>query len=556
MNDNEILNGNVVGRVSAEYITYRGKERVLADMYLSKSNEWISSNTPIKKVAMFYYRLSIGGVQRVISLLTPMFIELGYEVVFITESIAEDFDYDLPESVEVITIPTEASVLNTGNYHHRAAKLQEIINEKGIDVVCYHAASSPILLYDLLMFKLNSVKFIAIKHELFSQYMAYRNDILFTQEKVFRLLDRLVVLGQDECNFWNILGVKAEYINNPMGDYVLSDGNVDGEKYILWLGRLEKIQKQCMDIVLIMKEVVKNVPDAVLKIYGNEVTHGVVSELSRAIEKENLENNVIYCGYVNEHIADVYSHASVFLVTSSFESSPLTIFESKKSGVPLVTYDMPYLSLLKEKKGFIAVENDNIKAAADAIVKLLKDDDLRNKLSKEAKESVAGFSNNKIKDRWEELFKNISEKPNEKNEVYKAEDMRTILHTILYHYHKGIVFEGKKSVEKVAEMSDIASVIRYYVQRKHLPVAIYPFGKKGQYVKEILNKKLNIKEALIVDNNLSKIEGEIKSIDDLKEIDCTQFLFFICSNSTKYYEEIRKEIHEVVPNENIVDLFL
>lgn len=555
MNDNEIINRDVVDKVSAEYAIYRGKERVLAGEYLPRSMEWTSSNKQIKKVAMFYYRLSIGGVQRVISLLTPLFMELGYEVVFITESIAEDFDYDLPKGVEVLTIPTETSVLSTGNYHYRAARLQEIINEKGIDAVCYHAASSPILLYDLLMFKLNSIKFIVVKHEMFSQYMVYRNDILFTQEKVFLLLDRLVVLSQDEKNFWKILGVKAEYISNPMGDYILSERKACGERYILWLGRLEKIQKQYMDIVLIMKEVVKALPNAVLKIYGNEVSRGAIRELLEAIIKENLENNVIYCGYVKENISDVYDNASVFLVTSSFESFSLTIFESKKAGIPLVTYDMPYLSLLKDKKGFIAVENDNTKAAATAIVRLLKDEDLRKKLSQEAKESIAGFSNEEVKSRWKQLFKNISENTNGENEVYMAEDMRVILQTILYHYQKGVVFGGKKELGRVTENPDIENVIKYYVQSKHLPVAIYPFGKKGCYVKEILNKKLNIKEALIVDNNLSQVEAEIKSVDDLKEIDCKKFLFFICSNSVKYYEEIRKRIREVVPSENIVDLF-
>lgn len=554
MKEIQTLNESIVNKVSDEYSLYKGRERALADKYLSEAFLWSPEKRQIKKVAMFYYRLSIGGAQRVIALLTPMFIELGYEVTFITESVEEDFAYNLPEGVRIVTIPSETSVLGTGNYCVRARKLQEIINEEKIDAVCYHASSSRILLYDLLMFKLNGIKFIAIKHEMFSQYMAYRSDILYTQEKVFCLLDRLVVLSQDEMNFWNILGVKTEHIDNPMGEYMLSGKKGEGN-YILWLGRLEKIQKQCMDIVLIMKEVVKEAPDAVLKIYGNEVSAGIVRELSRAIEKEKLENNVMYCGYVNENIAEVYSNASVFLVTSSFESFSLTIFESKKSGIPLVTYDMPYLSLLKEKKGFIAVENDNTKAAADAIVKLLKDENLRKRLSQEAKESIAEFSNEKVKYKWKDLFNNLSENMNVKSEMYAAEDMATILRTILYHYHKGVSGGRNKTPERENTASDMAAVIKYYIDKKNMPIAIYPFGKIGQYVKEILNEELNIKEVLIVDNNLSKIDEEIKSIDDLKEMDCTQYLFFICSSSVKYHEEIRRAIQEVVPRDNLVDLF-
>lgn len=554
MNEINTFDENIVNKVSADYSLYKGRERALAEMYLSRNCSLWHEKKQIRRIAMFYYRLSIGGAQRVIALLTPMFIELGYKITFITESLEEDFDYDLPEEVKVITIPSEISVLGTGNYCERARKLQGIIDEEKIDVVCYHAASSPILLYDLLMFKLNGIKFVAIKHEMFSQYMAYREDRLYTQEKVFGLLDRLVVLSQDEMNFWNILGIRAEHIDNPMGEYMLS-GKKDEKKYILWLGRLEKIQKQCMDIVLIMKEVVKEVPDAVLKIYGNEVSPGIVDELSRAIKQEKLENNVLYCGYVNENIAEVYGNASVFLVTSSFESFSLTIFESKKSGVPLVTYDMPYLSLLKEKKGYITVENDNTKAAAEAIVKLLKDESLRKCLSQEAKESVAEFNNEKVKHKWKELFNSLSEDVHARSKMYNAEDMEIILRTILYHYHKGVIFSRNIISEQARVAPDIATVIKYYVDKKNLPVAIYPFGKIGQNIKKVLNEKLNINEALIVDNNLSKMSEEIKSIDDLKEIDCTQFLFFICSNSIKYHGEIRRAIREIVPCDNIIDLF-
>ena len=50
--------------------------------------------TCVKKIAMQYPRLSMGGVERVISLLTPMFIEMGYEVVFITEEPFNNKEYE------------------------------------------------------------------------------------------------------------------------------------------------------------------------------------------------------------------------------------------------------------------------------------------------------------------------------------------------------------------------------------------------------------------------------------------------------------------------------
>ena len=128
MKEIQTLNESIVNKVSDEYSLYKGRERALADKYLSEAFLWSPEKRQIKKVAMFYYRLSIGGAQRVIALLTPMFIELGYEVTFITESVEEDFAYNLPEGVRIVTIPSETSVLGTGNYCVRARKLQEIIN--------------------------------------------------------------------------------------------------------------------------------------------------------------------------------------------------------------------------------------------------------------------------------------------------------------------------------------------------------------------------------------------------------------------------------------------
>ena len=540
----------IVKEISDLYRQWKGREHELASQYIGKFSN-VACRPRVRNIAMIYKWLTIGGVQRVVAMLSGLLCEMGYHITIILDS-ADEMAYELPEGVEVVTVPGENGVQSTGNYWHRAVRLREIIRKKKIDAVIHHGASSPILLYDLLLCKRSNLYFMCLKHEMFSQYMAYRSDTLYAQQTVFQLVDRLVVLGQDECNFWKVQGSRAVYISNPMGEYAVSEKRTDTGHYILWLGRLARMQKQCLDVVPIMREVVKQIPDAVLKIYGNEVAPGILKELKEQIEKNQLEENIQYCGYAEGNLGEIYRNAAVFLVTSEYESFPLTIYESKLNGVPLVTYRMPYLEQLKDEKGYIAVENDNTKQAASAIVRILQDEELGKRLSQEAKESVVRFDNTAVKRDWKELLEDLTSGKEIEKKTYTAEEMKILLETMLYHYHKGLRLDSRK---EFTQRQGMAAVLEYYCRWKNLPPVIYPFGTVGKRVQQMLREQLHIEEAFVVDNGLSKTDSSIKSVEDLKTIDCSRYLFFICSKIPRQHDEIMKGLKGIVPENNIVDLY-
>ncbi len=532
------------------YPKWKGKEHDLALQYIEQINN-IPGGAKVKHIGMMYRWLTIGGLQRVVAMLSALFCEMHYQVTLILDT-KEEMAYELPDDIEIITIPGENEVQNTGSYLQRAKRLRGVIREKKIDTIIYHGVSSPILLYDLLLCKKSNVYFVGVKHEMFSQYMAYRSDTLYMQQNVFKLADRLVVLGRDECNFWEVQGVRAIYISNPTGEYAISSQKARSDGYILWLGRLVRMQKQCMDVIPIMREVVKVLPNAIMKIYGNEAAPGIVNELKGQIEKFHLEKNIEYCGYVTGNVGEIYQNAAVFLVTSEYESFSLTIYESKLNGTPLVTYQMPYLELLKDGLGYISVENDNTVQAANAIVKLLQDEELRKRLSKEAKESVLRFDNLQVKECWRQLFETLGQKKEVAEKNYSAEELRVLLETMMYHYHKGIKVMSQRDMPQT---QGLAAVLDYYYKWKMLPPVIYPFGTVGKRVRNILNEQLHIKEAFVVDNKLSKSNPDIKCVEDLKKMDCSKYLFFVCCKLTKYHDEILKSLQGIVPENNIVDLY-
>ena len=69
----------------------------------------------------------------------------------------------------------------------------------------------------------------------------------------------------------------------------------------------------------------------------------------------------------------------------------MTILESKLYGIPLVTYELPYLELLQDKKGVITVKQGDISGAAYAILKLVNDPALHHRLSVEARNPIVNF---------------------------------------------------------------------------------------------------------------------------------------------------------------------
>ena len=86
-------------------------------------------------------------------------------------------------------------------------------------------------------------------------------------------------------------------------------------------------------------------------------------------------------------------------------------------------------------------------------------------------------------------------------------------------------------------------------------VVIYPFGKQGMTVKQILNWQYGIKEAFICDNGCSKINPQSNSLAFLAQINTSKYCFLITSDHLGYWDEIRDNLRKYVAEENILDLF-
>lgn len=84
-------------------------------------------------------------------------------------------------------------------------------------------------------------------------------------------------------------------------------------------------------------------------------------------------------------------------------------------------------------------------------------------------------------------------------------------------------------------------------------IAIYPFGEKGVKTKEILNWRYGIKEAIIVDNQLSHVNSRILSLEQVKDYE--EYIWILTCENPIFHTEILKSIQLLVPEDQIIDVF-
>lgn len=101
----------------------------------------------------------------------------------------------------------------------------------------------------------------------------------------------------------------------------------------------------------------------------------------------------------------------------------------------------------------------------------------------------------------------------------------------------------------------IGDIIDNIAEDQRDNLVLYPFGQQGMLAKQILNWKYGIKESFILDEGLAKKNKKIKSLNYLKEIDTSKYLFLITSDNLDYWDQIRKNLRKYVQEKNIIDLY-
>jgi len=160
-----------------------------------------------------------------------------------------------------------------------------------------------------------------------------------------------------------------------------------------YCGRLKKY-KSIDHLLLAFQIVQKSFPDARLRLVGNGDDRERLEKMTRDL---GLQEKVEFTGFVDSETKVRYlQEMHVMVNTSSKEGWGLTVIEANACGTCVIASDVPGLrdSVVDGETGLL-YEYGNIEQLAEKIMLLLRDEHLRNRLSRNALEWSRKF-------RWED----------------------------------------------------------------------------------------------------------------------------------------------------------
>lgn len=106
-------------------------------------------------------------------------------------------------------------------------------------------------------------------------------------------------------------------------------------------------------------------------------------ELKGLAETLELSHSVEFVGKLEpEEIAKLYYDADIMLNPATVDNMPNSVLEALACGLPVITTNVGGIPfIVKDNESALMVEPNNAQMLADAILKLVNDSDLYNKLA-------------------------------------------------------------------------------------------------------------------------------------------------------------------------------
>lgn len=171
-------------------------------------------------------------------------------------------------------------------------------------------------------------------------------------------------------------------------------------------GRLFIKQKRQDILLRAFKLVADKDKNIKLKIYGDGPDLKYLKELSKEL---NIEKKVFFEGKVN-NIEEKISASKIFILTSDYEGIPNSIIEAFQVGLPVISTDCSpggASFLIKNDINGYIVPIQDYQELSKKILKLLNNDILLNKMSKNNLIKIQEFDENKIYIMWKKYIKRI-----------------------------------------------------------------------------------------------------------------------------------------------------
>jgi glycosyltransferase involved in cell wall biosynthesis len=227
----------------------------------------------------------------------------------------------------------------------------------------------------------------------------------------YPLLDAITTVTEADARSYRsklkLPGVRIESVPNSVPAPTLRPADASS-KWIVAAGRLTRVKRYDL-LVKAFSKVVAARPDWRLRIYGSGDATGNERNVLRAlIDERGLHNHVLLMGPANP-LEPEWVKGSIAAVTSSLESFGMTIVEAMRCGLPVVSTDCPHgpTEIIDDGVDGSLVPSGDVDAIAAALLRLVNDDALRQRMGQAAVRDAARFDPSRVAGRYESLFADL-----------------------------------------------------------------------------------------------------------------------------------------------------
>jgi glycosyltransferase involved in cell wall biosynthesis len=176
---------------------------------------------------------------------------------------------------------------------------------------------------------------------------------------------------------------------------------------LLWMRTFHPIYNPMM-AVRVLDRLRQEFPDATLVMAGEE--KGIGGEVRRAVERLGLSDRVRFSGFLDKRGKQSEGDtADLFLNTSHIDNTPVSLIEACALGLPVVTTDVGGLSdLLTDGETGLLVPDEDCRAMAAAVTRLLNDPGLAERLSTNGRLMAERYDWARVWPLWEELLTGLA----------------------------------------------------------------------------------------------------------------------------------------------------
>ena len=224
-------------------------------------------------------------------------------------------------------------------------------------------------------------------------------------ERMVRKFDKFVVLSQEDKRYW---GKMPNLCVIPNAALRMSDTYAEGDKKrVIAVGRLD-YQKGFDRLIEAWRIVQQNkaYADWHLDIFGQ----GEWKEMLQArINSYGLQDSM-KLNAPTKQIGKEYTESSMLVMSSNYEGFPMVMIEAMACGLPAISFDFKCgpKDIIRHGENGLLVKNGDIQGLAEAMMKLMEDEELRSRMSLEARKVTETYSEEVVMKQWILLFERLA----------------------------------------------------------------------------------------------------------------------------------------------------